>query len=196
LYAGCALFFFLNGRKHSGRLDKLLYVPLPTPEDRVSILKALATTINLSSDVDLTEIGISPRADGYSGADCAALLREAGLAVLKEDVDRTNAVLPLSTVEDGVGTGMDVDITVGPTLCISSRHFVYAFNHVVPSVSRKDQARYNKMRDRMAHARSRGAVLPELAVDEVDAVDTTKKEVPNEDANDDPVVNDGNESTK
>lgn len=157
-----------------GRLDKLLYVPLPTPEDRVSILKALAATINLSPDVDLTEIGSSHRADGYSGADCAALLREAGLAVLKEDVDRTNAGLAING-----GTGMEIDgIASGPILCISSRHFAYAFDHVVPSVSQKDQARYNRMRDRMAHARSRGAVLPELAVDEVDAVETSKEELP------------------
>jgi ribosome biogenesis ATPase len=161
-------------------------VPLPTPEDRVSILKALAVTINLSPDVDLREIGTSNRADGYSGADCAALLREAGLAVLKEDVDRSNAK---SLINGDAGTEMD---GTGPVLCISSRHFVYAFDHVVPSVSRKDQARYNRMRDRMAHARSRGAVVPELAVDEGEAVDSGKEEAPIGDL----LVKDGNASTE
>eukprot|EP00978_Attheya_sp_CCMP212_P006971 scaffold16282_cov65-Attheya_sp.AAC.1 len=34
-------------------------------------------------------------------------------------------------------------------------HFDYAFQHVMPSVSKKDQARYDRMRDRMARARSR-----------------------------------------
>ena len=126
----------------SGRLDKLLYVPLPTPDDRVSILTALAGKVNLHSEVDLSKIGRSARANGYSGADCAALLREAGLAVLKEDVES--------------GDGMN-----STELSIRRRHFDYAFNHVVPSVSKKDQARYNRMRDRMAHARSRGAVAPE-----------------------------------
>jgi len=121
-----------------GRLDKLLYVPLPTPEDRVSILKAVSGGINLSADVDLNSIGASAKAEGYSGADLAALLREAGLAVLKEDVNGT---------------------TENSALCIMPRHFEYAFQHVVPSVSRKDQARYDRMRDRMAHARSRGAVV-------------------------------------
>ncbi len=128
--------------RFSGRLDKLLYVPLPTPDDRVSILNALSASIKLSPDVDLGHIGRSERADGYSGADCAALLREAGLAVLKETVGEAYP---------GV-------------LSITARHFDYAFDHVVPSVSKKDQARYNRMRDRIAHARSRGAVVSEATV--------------------------------
>lgn len=124
-----------------------MYVPLPTPDDRFSILKALACKVNLASDVDLKKIGHSSRANGYSGADCAALLREAGLAVLKENVS--------SAVPDENGDCSK--------LCITERHFDYAFDHVVPSVSKKDQARYNRMRDRMAHARSRGAVVAEPA---------------------------------
>ena len=117
-------------------------MPLPTPDDRISILKALAVKVNLAPEVDLRNIGQSARADGYSGADCAALLREAGLAVLKEDVESDEK--------------MDQS-----ALCIHERHFNYAFNHVIPSVSKKDQARYNRMRDRMAHARSRGTVPSE-----------------------------------
>ena len=126
-----------------GRLDKLLYVPLPTPDDRVSIINALSTNVRFGNDVDLDKIARSDRADGYSGADCAALLREAGLAVLRESVGDAQP----------------------ESLAIFAEHFEYAFNHVVPSVSRKDQARYNRMRDRMAHARSRGAVIAEAVAD-------------------------------
>lgn len=137
-------FFLLIFFCFSGRLDKMLYVPLPTPEDRVAILKALAAPVKLSPDVDLGEIGRSERADGYSGADCAALLREAGLAVLKESIGEAEP----------------------ESLSITRAHFNYAFNHVVPSVSKKDQTRYNRMRDRIAHARSRGAVMSDVAVEE------------------------------
>ena len=59
----------------SGRLDKLLYVPVPSPEDRCAILKAIARNVKLGPDVNLDEIARSSRAEGYSGADCAALLR-------------------------------------------------------------------------------------------------------------------------
>ena len=39
---------------------------------------------------------------------------------------------------------------------ITAHHFQYAFEHVLPSVSRKDQARYDKLRDKTARARTRG----------------------------------------
>jgi ribosome biogenesis ATPase len=126
-----------------GRLDRLLYVPLPTPEDRVSILKALASGVALAEDVDLEAIGLSARANGYSGADCAALLRESGLAVLKEDA-ASHAAGNLATLP--------------ASLRITSRHFDIAFGAVMPSVSKKDQSRYDRMRDRMARARSRGDI--------------------------------------
>lgn len=141
-----------------GRLDKLLYVPLPTPEDRASILKALAKKVKLSADVDLEAIAHSPKADGYSGADCAALLREAGLAVLRDDV----------LIERGFQKGNDKkkdgDDYVPPKVMleISEFHFDYAFQHVMPSVSKKDQAKYDRMRNRMARARTRGGVGDEV----------------------------------
>ena len=139
-----------------GRLDKLLYVSLPTPEDRVSILKAISSNITFSPDVDLQKIGTSKKAEGYSGADCAALLREAGLAVLKESCQSET-----SAKENQNDMDIDNNDESQPGLCIQPHHFDYAFDHVVPSVSRKDQARYLRMRDRMAQARSRAAVLAE-----------------------------------
>jgi len=119
-----------------GRLDKLLYVPLPAPADRVSILRALAKDVALSQEVDLDALGRDPRADGYSGDDCAALLREAGLAVLRNT--------PVHHLED-----QDYALKVLPG------HFDYAFDRVMPSVSKKDQLKYEKIRDRMTSSRTR-----------------------------------------
>lgn len=124
-----------------GRLDKLLYVPLPTPDERVSILQALSANVKLGEDVDIKQIGLSNRATGYSGADCAALLREAGLAVIKEYAapDGDNAQSLNGEIE----------------MFIQKRHFDEAFNAVMPSVSKKDQIRYDRIKDRMASARTR-----------------------------------------
>jgi ribosome biogenesis ATPase len=128
-----------------GRLDKLLYVPLPSPDDRYSILQALGASIKLAADVNLHTIAHDSRANGFSGADCAALLREAGLAVLRD------GILGKPTPQvGGVEEGKE-----SPPLQITSSHFQYAFDHVLPSVSKKDQARYDKLRDRMARARTR-----------------------------------------
>ena len=138
-----------------GRLDKLLYVPLPSPNDRVAILKANAKNIKLGPDVNLEAIALSSRADGYSGADCAALLREAGLAVLRDDALNRNKG------SSNVDSNNDPPNESIKPLEITASHFEYAFNHVMPSVSKKDQARYDKMRDRMARARTRGTLTDE-----------------------------------
>jgi len=60
-----------------GRLDKLLYVPLPTEDDRLSILKTVTRKVPLAADIDLEIIAKDPACQGYSGADLSALVREA-----------------------------------------------------------------------------------------------------------------------
>ena len=67
-----------------GRVDKLLFVPLPMPEERISILLAATRHTKLNTDVDLDALGRDARTDGFSGADLAAVVRTAGLAALKQ----------------------------------------------------------------------------------------------------------------
>jgi len=145
-----------------GRLDKLLYVPLPSAEDRLSILTKISAKIALAPDVDIAAIARSPRAEGYSGADCAALLREAGLAVLRAHA--------LGRVRPGAAGGAAA-ATAPPTeedaggLRVAAADFAYAFDHVAPSVSRKDQRMYERIRDRMARAWSRARPVSEVGAD-------------------------------
>ncbi len=40
-----------------GRLDKILYVPLPGPADRAAILAALTRRTPLAADVDIAAVG-------------------------------------------------------------------------------------------------------------------------------------------
>ena len=148
----------------SGRLDKLLYVPLPSATDRAAILSALSTNVKFGEGVDLDAIGKSEKADGFSGADCAALLREAGLAVLKEDMAASAAA---------VAAGLGALLTdTNSDLCIKGHHFDSAFHHVMPSVSKKDQARYDRIRNRMARARTRGSVSDGAPNDTADTENT------------------------
>ena len=60
-----------------GRLERLVHVPPPDAEARAAILAAAAKDVPLSG-VDLADVG--RRTEGFSGADCAALVREAALA--------------------------------------------------------------------------------------------------------------------
>jgi transitional endoplasmic reticulum ATPase len=68
-----------------GRLERLVYAPPPDAEARTLILKAARKAVPLADDVDLDELGRST--DGYSAADCAALLREAALTAMRESLE-------------------------------------------------------------------------------------------------------------
>ncbi|GLY23466.1 AAA family ATPase [Micromonospora sp. NBRC 101691] len=67
-----------------GRLERLVYVPPPDAEARVEILKASSRNVPLADDVDLA--GLAESLDGFSAADCAALVREAALAAMRESL--------------------------------------------------------------------------------------------------------------
>ncbi|WP_420753889.1 AAA family ATPase [Rhodococcus sp. O3] len=68
-----------------GRLERLVFVPPPDAEARVDILKTAGKSVPLADDVDLE--ALAEDLDGYSAADCAALLREAALAAMRRNVD-------------------------------------------------------------------------------------------------------------
>lgn len=67
-----------------GRLERLVYVPPPDAEARVEILRASARNTPLGSDVDLG--ALAEELEGYSAADCAALIREAALTAMRESL--------------------------------------------------------------------------------------------------------------
>ncbi|HET6213901.1 MAG TPA: AAA family ATPase [Micromonosporaceae bacterium] len=68
-----------------GRLERLVYVPPPDAAARTEILRATARTVPLAPDVDLAALAAG--LDGFSAADCAALIREAALAAMRESLD-------------------------------------------------------------------------------------------------------------
>ncbi|WP_214408189.1 AAA family ATPase [Pseudonocardia lacus] len=68
-----------------GRLERLVYVPPPDAAARAEILRASSRNTPLADDVDLDELGAE--LDGYSAADCAAVLREAALTAMRESLD-------------------------------------------------------------------------------------------------------------
>ncbi|PGH41326.1 ATPase [Micromonospora sp. WMMA1996] len=67
-----------------GRLERLVYVPPPDGPARAEILRAAARNVPLAPDVDLDALGGD--LDGFSAADCAALVREAALAAMRESL--------------------------------------------------------------------------------------------------------------
>ncbi|NWU19105.1 NVL protein, partial [Dyaphorophyia castanea] len=105
-----------------GRLDKTLYVGLPPPEDRLAILKTITkdgTRPPLDSDVNLEEIAYSQHCDCYTGADLSALVREASICALRQEMALQNTQSKKGEIK------------------ISRKHFEEAFRKVKSSVSKK-----------------------------------------------------------
>lgn len=68
-----------------GRLEKLVFVEPPDADARREILRTAGKSVPLSPDVDLD--ALAGDLDGYSAADCVALLREAALTAMRRSID-------------------------------------------------------------------------------------------------------------
>ena len=71
-----------------GRLERLVFIKPPDAAARGEILRTAGKSIPLSADVDLDEVAAA--LDGYSAADCVALLREAALTAMRRSIDATD----------------------------------------------------------------------------------------------------------
>lgn len=67
-----------------GRFDLVLHVPPPDTEGRYQILQIHTREMKLGQDVDLMRV--AECTDLFTGADLAGLCREAGMALLREDI--------------------------------------------------------------------------------------------------------------
>uniref|UniRef100_A0A8C8YAI9 Nuclear valosin-containing protein-like n=1 Tax=Panthera leo TaxID=9689 RepID=A0A8C8YAI9_PANLE len=113
-----------------GRLDKTLFVGLPPPADRLAILKTITqngTKPPLAADVSLEALAGDLRCDCYSGADLSALVREASVCALRQEMAE-----PKSGSKKG-------------ELKVHQKHFEEAFKKVKPSISKKDQVMYEAL---------------------------------------------------
>ena len=65
------------------RLDRSLFISIPTSEDRVEIIMMLTKKAPLVDDVGMTNLGKDSRCEGFSGADLYHLVREAATVALR-----------------------------------------------------------------------------------------------------------------
>ena len=68
-----------------GRFDRLIYVPPPDFKARVAILKVHTREVPLADDVNILKL--AKVTEGYTGADLAALVREAAMNALRRDIN-------------------------------------------------------------------------------------------------------------
>ncbi len=131
-----------------GRLDKLLYVDLPSAADRVGILMTHTrrTPVEIASYDAIRKIVMSDKCDGFSGADIAALVREAATLALRGALEVVGAF-----ERDTMDTVSDTS-----SVRVTAEHFAAAAEKTLPSVSREQRTKYERMRDKYAGVPTKG----------------------------------------
>ncbi|KAI5775783.1 SPATA5 [Gulo gulo luscus] len=102
-----------------GRIDRIIYVPLPDAATRREIFNLQFHSMPISNDVDLDELIL--QTDTYSGAEVIAVCREAALLALEEDIQAN---------------------------CITRRHFTQALSTVTPRIPKSLRRFYEEYQEK------------------------------------------------
>ncbi|MCR4284672.1 MAG: AAA family ATPase, partial [archaeon] len=113
-----------------GRFDRIVYVNVPDEAGRLKILQIHTKNMPLDKSVDLGIIAADT--DGHTGADIEALVREAAMLSLRDDIN---------------------------SKIVTKKYFDKAMDKVLPSVSKNDQERYKQVEAK--YLRSAKAALAE-----------------------------------
>ncbi|PAV16087.1 ribosome biogenesis ATPase RIX7 [Pyrrhoderma noxium] len=125
-----------------GRLDKLLFVDLPSAGERVEIVSALARKLSLDEETKKTlEQLVWDRCEGFSGADLSALVREAGVSALRRVGTR------LSEMES---KGLSLEGEKEEEVFVMLDDFKDALKKLGPSVNPTQRRKYYAMRNKFA----------------------------------------------
>lgn len=132
-----------------GRLDILISVDLPDAKGREEILKAVCFSQKspLADDVDLKGVASDPRCEGFSGADLAALVKDAALHVLHDALRDRGISLDSSSTAPAAGKeGEEGEQKEPKKMLITQRHLLAAFDTVSRSVSKEDEELYKSLK--------------------------------------------------
>eukprot|EP01028_Stygiella_incarcerata_P013181 TRINITY_DN815_c0_g1_i2.p1 TRINITY_DN815_c0_g1~~TRINITY_DN815_c0_g1_i2.p1 ORF type:complete len:709 (-),score=208.22 TRINITY_DN815_c0_g1_i2:1531-3657(-) len=154
-----------------GRLDQLLYIPLPDFESRVSVLKANLRNTPLADDVSLDEI--ARRTERFSGADLTEIAQRSAKLAIRESIMR---------MEARMRAGEDEDEEIDDVPELTMKHFNEAMRHSRRSVRDSDLQQYETFRKSLHQAR--GFSGPSVPVD-----DQPDETFGNEDRGDDSLGN-------
>ncbi len=89
-----------------GRLERLVFVEPPDADARYQILKTAGKSVPLSDEVDLKTL--AGELEGYSAADCVALLRESALTAMRRSIDAADVTAAdVATAKSNVRPSLD-----------------------------------------------------------------------------------------
>ncbi|KAL7559734.1 hypothetical protein ACA910_003317 [Epithemia clementina (nom. ined.)] len=107
------------GIMRPGRLDQLIYIPLPDRESRVSIFKANLRKSPIADDLDLDRL--ADVTEGFSGADITEICQRAAKNAVRDSI--TAGIERQKRVESGELTQEEADALPDPVPVITRAHF-------------------------------------------------------------------------
>eukprot|EP01012_Entosiphon_sulcatum_P006927 TRINITY_DN1339_c0_g1_i1.p1 TRINITY_DN1339_c0_g1~~TRINITY_DN1339_c0_g1_i1.p1 ORF type:complete len:782 (-),score=172.63 TRINITY_DN1339_c0_g1_i1:42-2387(-) len=132
-----------------GRLDQLVYIPLPDEKSRISILKAALRKSPVAKDVEIEFI--AKKTHGFSGADLTSICQRAVKLAIKESI--TREIQHDKMVEQGQ---IPADEQFDPVPEVSRRHFEEAMAGARRSVTDHDIRKYEMFATSLQTARGFG----------------------------------------
>lgn len=121
-----------------GRLDQLIYIPLPDMPSRLSILKANLRKSPISKDVDMNFI--ARITEGFSGADLTEICQRAAKSAIRESITADAKIKAMRELDPNFKPASD------PVPEIARKHFEEALKNARRSVTATDLDRFEAFR--------------------------------------------------
>ncbi|GKV04203.1 hypothetical protein SLEP1_g16397 [Rubroshorea leprosula] len=130
-----------------GRLDQLIFIPLPDETSRLQIFKSCLRKSPVSNHVDFESL--AKITEGFSGADITEICQRACKYAIREDIEKD-----IEREKNRNGEAMDEDVNEVPEIKVS--HFEEALKFARRSVSDADVLRYSEFAQRLQESRGFG----------------------------------------
>eukprot|EP00300_Choanocystis_sp_HF-7_P036227 c5174_g1_i1.p1 GENE.c5174_g1_i1~~c5174_g1_i1.p1 ORF type:complete len:825 (+),score=209.47 c5174_g1_i1:69-2477(+) len=135
-----------------GRLDQLVYIPLPDEKSRRQILKAVLRKSPVSEEVNLDYM--AKTLNGFSGADITEICQRAAKTAIRESIEKD---LQRQREREARGETEDAEMEeIDPVPEITKAHFEEAMRYARRSVSDQDIRKYEMFAHTLQTARGFG----------------------------------------
>ena len=136
-----------------GRLDQLIYIPLPDLKSRIAIFQAALRKAPLDPEIDLEVLARSTH--GFSGADISEICTTASKLAIREAI--LAAEERLQKIEAGELDEDSEELNVGEHMLITKRHFNFAMSRARRSVTEKDLTLFEEFAEKQRAGRGDAA---------------------------------------
>ena len=153
------------GIMRPGRLDQLIYIPLPDRDSRISIFKANLRKSPIADDITFEQL--ADVTDGFSGADITEICQRAAKNAIRDAI--TADIERQKRVEDGDLTQEEADALPDPVPCITRAHFEASMSKARRSVTPDVVQQYDEFTAKTKQQWTTGEEATAYNMDEAEA---------------------------